>query len=164
MKVREDAVIRPDGSDGIFGSVYIGPGASVVAIDREKYTYLIREWKYPLAKYTLEVISGGLDGDESLEQCARREMAEEAGLTGGTLIDLGNMETITTMVTAPVQLFLATNVEVGAANPGQDEFLEIVRLPFAEAIDMVMSSELQHAATVITILKAARLLGYVPGQ
>lgn len=162
--MREDAVVRPDGSDGIFGSVYVGPGASVVAIDRQKFTYLIREWKYPLGAYTLEVISGGMDGEESAEQCARREMAEEAGLTGGTLIDLGNMDTITTIVKAPVQLFLATDVEVGAASPGQDEFLEVVRLPFAEAIDMVMSSELQHAATVITILKAARLLGYVPGR
>ena len=160
MKVREDAVIRPDGKPGIFGSVEVGAGASVLAIDKQQQTYLIREWKYPLSRYTLEVISGGVDGEESLEECARRELAEEAGLTGGALTDLGWMETITTMVKAPVRLFLAVDVEQGEASPGDDEFLEVVRMPFAEALQKAMSAEFEHAATVITILKAARLLGY----
>lgn len=160
IKVREDKVTRPDGNPGIFGTVDIGVGASVLAIDRHKQVHLIREWKYPLNRYTLEVISGGVDGDESLEECARRELAEEAGLTGGALTDLGWMETITTIVKAPVRLFLAVDVEQGAANPGADEFLEVVQMPFSEAIDKAMSAAFEHAATVITILKAARLLGY----
>ncbi len=158
--MREDAIIRPDGNAGIFGTVHIGAGSSVLAINRKKQVYLIREWKYPLNRFTLEVISGGVDGDESLEECARRELAEEAGLTGGVLTDLGWMETITTIVQAPVRLFLAVDVELGASNPGADEFLEVVRMPFSEAIKKAMSAELEHAATVITILKAARLLGY----
>lgn len=160
MKVREDAVTRPDGNAGIFGTVHIGAGASVLAIDRQKQVHLIREWKYPLNRYTLEVISGGVDGEESLEECARRELAEEAGLTGGLLTDLGWMETITTMVKAPVRLFLAVDVKKGESNPGSDEFLEVVQMPFLEAIEKAMSAEFEHAATVITILKAARLLGY----
>ena len=160
ITVREDAVIRPDGNPGIFGTVDIGVGASVLAIDRHNQVHLIREWKYPLNRYTLEVISGGVDGEESLEECARRELAEEAGLTGGVLTDLGWMETITTIVKAPVRLFLAIDVELGASNPGADEFLEVVQMPFPEAVERAMSAELEHAATVITILKAARQLGY----
>ena len=160
IKVREDAVVRPDGNAGIFGSVEVGPGASVLALDRNRQAYLIREWKYPLNRYTLEVISGGQDEGESFEQCARRELAEEAGLTGGVLTDLGLMETITTIVKAPVQLFLAVDVEPGLANPSADEFLEVVQMPFTQAIQMAMNGDFEHAATVITILKAARLLGY----
>ena len=160
MKLREDAVTRPNGNPGIFGTVEIGPGASVLAIDREKNIYLVREWKYPLARYTLEVISGGKDGEETFEQCARRELEEEAGLTGGTLMALGLMETITTIVKSQVQLFLATDVEPGVVIPGDDDIMEVVKMPFAEALEKAMSAEFEHAATVITILKAARLLGY----
>ena len=160
IKVKEDAVTRPDGNHGIFGTVEIGAGVSVLAIDRDKQVHLIREWKYPLNRYTVEVISGGVDGDESLEECARRELAEEAGLTGGTLTDLGWMETITTIVKAPVRLFLVVDVELGESKPGADEFLEVVQMPFPEAFEKAMSAEFEHAATVITILKAARLLGY----
>ncbi len=160
MKLREDAVTRPNGKAGIFGSVEIGPGASVLAIDREKNIYLVREWKYPLARYTLEVISGGKDGEETIEECARRELEEEAGLTGGNLISLGLMETITTIVKAPVHLFLVTDVEPGMVIPGDDDIMEVVKMTFTEAIEKAMNAEFEHAATTITILKAARLLGY----
>ena len=158
ITVKEDAVHRPYGQPGIFGSVYIGAGASILAIDRERMCYLVREWKYPLDEFSLEVISGGQDGEEPIEECARRELAEEAGLTGGQLIQLGIMESITSIVKAPVHLFLALDVDQGIASPADDEFLEVVRMPFAEAYQMAMSGRLQHAATVITILKAAILL------
>ena len=156
--MKEDAVRRPDGNPGIFGSVYIGAGASIVAIDRDRMCYLIREWKYPLNAYSLEVISGGQDGGEPIADCARRELAEEAGLHGGELIELGVMESITSIVKAPVHLYLALDVEQGAASPSCDEFLEVVRMPFSEAYAMAIDGRLQHAATVITILKAAILL------
>lgn len=161
MTVKEDAVVRPDGKPGIFGSVYIGSGASVLALDAELNCYLVREWKYPLDAYSLEVISGGRDGKESFEECARRELHEEAGLRSERLIDLGMMESITTMVSAPVRLYLALESTPAAGTLEAGEFLEVVRMPFAEVLEMAMTGRLQHAATLITILRAAIYLKMV---
>lgn len=161
MTVKEDAVLRPDKQPGLFGSVYIGPGASVLALDGDLNCHLVREWKYPLHSYSLEVISGGRDGEESFEECARRELREEAGLASERLIDLGTMETITTIVTAPVRLFLALEATPKPGMPGPDEFLEVVKIPFTEVLNMAMTGKLQHAATLITVLRAGILLKMV---
>ena len=41
----------------------------------------------------------------------------------------------------------------------QDEFLDVIRMPLSEAVEMVMRDELPDAKTQIALLKTARLLG-----
>ena len=47
----------------------------------------------------------------------------------------------------------------GETHPDADEFLETVRVPFDEAVELCMSGELTDAKTVAAILKAKVLLG-----
>lgn len=160
IHVHEDAVIRPDGSEGIFGVVEMVPGASVLALSDDGDAFLAREYKYGVARETLEVVSGAIDAGESPLQAAQRELHEELGLTARDWLDLGVVDPFTTVVRSPNYLFLARGIEAeGDAVPDPGEVVRVVRLPFARALELVMAGEITHAASCVLILKAARQLG-----
>ena len=61
------------------------PGAvAIVAVDSEDRIVLVRQLREPARRKLLELASGTLDENEEPEACARRELEEETGFTGGT--------------------------------------------------------------------------------
>jgi ADP-ribose pyrophosphatase len=156
IRLREDRVIRPGGSTGLFGVIEMRSGSTVLALDEQQHACLVREFKYAVARESLELISGGLDNGESPLEAARRELREEAGLEAAEWIDLGVVDPFTTVVRSPNHMFLAVGVSPAARQPDEGEVLELVRVPLAELVEMVMRSEITHAATCVAVLKAAR--------
>ncbi len=157
--MREDRVIRPGGSEGLFGVVEMVPGSSVLAIDEENHAYLVREYKYALERESLEAISGGIDDGEAPLAAAQRELREEAGLMAAEWEELGAVDPFTTAIRCRNHLFLARGLSHTAAAPDDGEELSLVKLPFDAALQMVLAGEISHAASCILILRAARLLG-----
>jgi 8-oxo-dGTP pyrophosphatase MutT (NUDIX family) len=159
IRVREDHVIRPNGTAGMFGVVEVKPGASVLAMEGDGSVYLIKEYKYGVGRESVEVMSGGIEEGETPLDTARRELREELGLTAREYTDLGMIDPFTTAAQSPNYLFLARGLERCESEPDEGEFLEIVRVPFARAVEMAMASEITHAASCAVILKARVWLG-----
>jgi ADP-ribose pyrophosphatase len=65
IAVREDRVIRPGGSAGLFGVVQMVAGSSVLALDGEDQVYLVQEYKYAIGRDSLEAVSGAIDAGET---------------------------------------------------------------------------------------------------
>lgn len=160
ISVREDSVIRPGGQPGIFGVVQMVAGASVLPVTDRGTVLLVREYKYAVGSSSLEVISGGVDGEESPLSCAQRELQEEVGLAAARWDDLGRLDPFTTVVESPNYMFIARDLSVVTATPDPGEHLELVEVRFQEAIELVMKGQITHGASCVTILKAARLHGY----
>src|SRR4029453_13769042 len=96
IALREDRVIRPGGSEGLFGVVEMVPGSSVLAIDDEDNCFLVRQYKYALGRDSLEAISGGIDDGETPLGAAQRELREEVGLIAADWQDLGGVDAVNT--------------------------------------------------------------------
>lgn len=158
INVREDNVIRPDGTKGIFGIIEMKGGASVLAMTNDEQIYLTREYKYGIGRDSLELMSGGMDAGENPLQAAQRELREELGLEAREWIDLGFVDPFTTIIKSPNHMFLARGVNKIQWTPDQGEPLEIITIPFTEAIEMVMLGKITHSASCVLILKAARYL------
>lgn len=159
IKVREDAVVRPDGKNGLFGVVSMKSGSTVLALDSNLNALLVREFKYAIDQPSLELVSGGMDASETPLLAAKRELLEETGATASEWVDFGVLTPFTSVVNSPNYMYLA----LGASFPVQHssapgEPLERVVLPFAEVVEMVMRSEITHGASCALILKAARYL------
>jgi len=157
VKVREDIVCRPDGARGHFGVVEVEQGVSVLALDADRNVFLAREYKYAVARETLEVVSGGLTPGEDPALGARRELSEEAGLTAARWTSLGTVEAAPTVLRAFTHLFLAEELTFGIPHPDPGEVLTIEKMPLSEALARVLDGTIRHAASAVLILKAARL-------
>ncbi|HJQ09067.1 MAG TPA: NUDIX hydrolase [Candidatus Saccharimonadales bacterium] len=153
ISVREDQVIRPDGKTGIFGVVTMRPGISVLPVDDDGYVYLMQEYKYGTEKETIEVISGSGEPGEALHDTVRREMEEEAGLIAREITDLGYIDPFTSVVNSPNYLYLAEGLIEGMPEPEGTEHIQVLRVPYQQALDWVMDGTITHGASVAIILK-----------
>lgn len=158
INVREDKVIHPGGKEGIFGVIEMKAGSTVLAIDDHSHVFLVKEYKYGIERESIELMSGGLDGEESPIDGAKRELKEELGIEAAQWNNLGMVDPFTTVVRSPNYMFLARNLSFGANAPEEWEKIEMIRVPFLDAVEMVMRGEITHSASCVCVLKAARLL------
>jgi 8-oxo-dGTP pyrophosphatase MutT (NUDIX family) len=154
ISVREDRVTRPGGKEGIFGVIEMIAGSSILPMDDEGNVLLVKEYKYAVQRDTVEVISGGIDKTETALEAAKRELLEEVGVEAKEWIELGSVDPFTTVVSSPNYLFLAKGLDHFEANPDEGETLERIKMPFSQALAMVQSGEITHAASCVLILKA----------
>ncbi len=95
--------------------------------------------------------------------CARRELAEEAGLAAPRLEPLGWIWTTPGFTDERIWLFLATGLEAAEQRLEADEVLSVVRLPLARAVAMAASGEIVDGKSVTALLRAAPRLGVSVG-
>lgn len=158
IRVRHDTVLTPAGDPGVYGVVEMRPALGVVAIDDSLHVYLVGQFRYPLECYSWEIPEGAaLDGEE-VTAGAQRELREETGLTARRWTSLGTMSTSNCVTDEVAHLFLAEGLTEGDPDPDDTEELEVRRLPFAEAMAMVRSGEIQDSMSIIALLRAEELL------
>lgn len=119
----------------------------------------VRQYRGPFDRVVLEVPAGMRDvADEPLELTASRELAEEVGLSAGRLDYLTEFYPSAGMTDSTLHLFLATDLApVPRETHGPEEtHMEVLRIPLAEAVDMVMSGEIHDAKSVIGLLLVDR--------
>jgi ADP-ribose pyrophosphatase len=154
IKVTEDQVIRPDGKDGIFGVVEMKAGSSILPIDDEGNVYLTKEYHYAVENDNLEVISGGIDEGENHLEAAKRELLEEAGITAKEWIELGVLDPFTTVIKSSDYMFIAKGLQFQEQRLEGTEQLEIIKIPYNEALKLVKENKITHGASVVLILRA----------
>lgn len=154
IEVTRDEVIRPDGAPGSHCIVRLKAGVSVLAVDDVGMVYLTEEFHYAVGRNTLEVVSGGIDEGETVEEAARRELREELGITASDWLDLGVCDPFTSVVTSPTRLFLARGLTFGPIDLEGTERIRCRQLPLSEAIEMALDGRISHAPSGLLILKA----------
>jgi ADP-ribose pyrophosphatase len=145
------------------------PGAVGVVplLDRDGVptVVLVRQYRPPLDRVVLEIPAGIRDvRDEPTEVTAARELAEEVGLEAKRLDYLTHYYTSGGMTDSVLHLYLATDLATvpATAHGLEEEYMEIVELPLAEALDMVVGGEIRDAKTVIGLLLVDRRLRSEP--
>jgi ADP-ribose pyrophosphatase len=133
--------------------------AVILPVFEDGTVALVRQYRHPAVRYLLEAPAGSLDEGERPEEGAMRELQEELGLTAGRLERLSEFFVSPGFCEEKMWVFLATELTEGRQNPEEDEVLEIVRLPIDEALEMISSSEIQDAKTIIALMMAAPRVG-----
>lgn len=155
IRVREDAVVRPGGDDGVYGVVETGGAAFVVAVDDEQRVALVRIDRHTTGE-SLEVPAGGLDGDEPLI-AAKRELREEAGLTAASWVPLASLNALNGVARARMHIFMATALSPGDdAGDGRAEegILSLEWVDFDEALAMCGDGRIADSETVAALALA----------
>jgi nudix-type nucleoside diphosphatase (YffH/AdpP family) len=103
----------------------------------------------------LEVCAGLLDGDTP-EACARREAEEEAGIRIGALRHAFDTIVSPGSLTETISCFIGAYDTGSIVSPGggleaEGEDIEVVELPFAEALAMIGDGRIIDAKTIMLL-------------
>ncbi len=132
------------------------PGAVGVVPFRDRDTIvMVRQYRHPVGAVTLELPAGKLDAHESVLSCIKRELAEETGYTARTFTPLIRYWPTPAFANEILHLYVATGLKKGRANTDEDEFLEVVSVPFKKAVAMVRCGKIRDSKTVIGLLSCA---------
>ena len=133
--------------------------AAVLPVDDEGNVYLVRQFRAPVGRALMEIPAGKLDykGEDRLE-AAKRELREETGLTAESWTHLNDMLSTVGFCDECISLFLARGLSSGESEPDEDEFVNVVRMPLSEAVDMAMNNEICDAKTVCALMMAWKIL------
>jgi len=133
--------------------------AVIIPILDDGTVVLVRQYRHPAVRYLLEAPAGTLMKGERPEAGAARELEEELGLVATRLEKLSEFFVSPGFLEEKMWVFLATEFSEGQQRLDDDEILEIVRLPIAEALEMITSGEIQDAKTIIGLMLAAPRVG-----
>jgi len=133
------------------------PGAAVVAIDEHNNVLLVRQPRPAVGASVLELPAGLVEEGETPIECARRELAEETGYSAGRLEPLVEFYTSPGFCTERIHIFVATDLAPVDVGHDEEEEIELVRLPFAEALDRVLEQETSDAKTITGLLAYYRM-------
>lgn len=151
-----EQVTLPNGNE-ITLEVIRHPGASaVLPLHEDGSVTLVYQFRHAGGGMHYEVPAGKLDGPELPEKCARRELKEEVGLSAQKLQRLGYIHTTPGFTDELIHLFLATGLEQGDSALEADEYLKPVRMPYAQAVEMVHNGDITDAKTMLALLLAAK--------
>ena len=152
VTLRLKHVRQPDGRVVLREVVEHAPGAAVVAVDADGSVLLVRQSRPAVDSRLLELPAGLVDPGESPDECAVRELAEETGFTASRLEPLVRFYSSPGFCTELLHLFVASGLEPSAMPRDEEEDIEVVRLPLADAIERVLNGEISDAKTVAGLL------------
>ncbi len=140
------------------------PGAvAVAAVDDEGRLLLIRQYRHPVAAYMWEIPAGLLDHPgEDLLDCARRELAEEAGVTATDWSPLLALALSPGGTSERITIFRAGGLTVDPEtrpHTGEAEERELPQLwtTLPEAVERCLDGSITNATAVAAILALAAL-------
>ena len=154
-----DTAGLPDGGTAQREVVLHPGGVAVLALDEADNVALVRQYRYPLHGLLLQLPAGKLDPGKDHRPAALRELSEETGLEAGELTYLGHIYASPGFCDEALHMYLARDLTRARQHLDEDEFLDVVTMPFDTLVEQVMSGEITDAKTVATVLKVKTLLG-----
>lgn len=159
ITVEEHQVLNPAGNPGIYGKVHFKNLAiGIIPLDEENNTWIVGQYRYPLNKYSWEIIEGG--GKLGIDPIvsAQRELLEETGIIATEWEKIGEFNTSNSVTDEVALIYVARGLSFTEAIPEETEQLQVKKLPLHEVYDMVMRNEIDDSLSVVGILKLMQLM------
>ena len=161
VKLNLDQARLPNGTLASREVVYHPGGVAVLALDEDNTVTLVRQYRYPIGQELVELPAGKLDhgAEEDRLLGAKRELSEETGLEAEEWTYLGYTLASPGFCNEALHMYLARGLSRCQQHPDEDEFLDVITMPFAQLVEQVMDGTITDAKTVSTTLKVKVLLG-----
>jgi len=138
--------------------VHHNGGAAAIPLFEDGTTALVRQWRYPMGRYSLEIAAGRIEPGDTPEHTAARELEEELGLRAEAFRKLAEFSVAPGYCEERIHVYLATGLVKSAQNLDDDEEIESVQMPLAEALRLVRTGEIDDAKSIVGLLTAASVL------
>jgi 8-oxo-dGTP pyrophosphatase MutT (NUDIX family) len=159
LTLNVEQVELPNGSTTELEIAHHPGGAAVVAVDAAQRVCLLRQFRHAAGGWITELPAGKLDNKEAPIECARRELAEEAGLNAARWEKLGDFFSSPGVLTEVIHVYLARDLQPATAMPEPHEVFEVRWVPLREAVALASAARIQDAKTLVGLFWAAAALG-----
>jgi ADP-ribose pyrophosphatase len=140
------------GEEHVFTNIDSVDWVNVIAIDSQQRMLLIRQFRFGTRAITLEVPGGMCDPGEHPRATAVRELREETGYVGKSVVELGFCEPNPAILNNRAHMFLIEDCEPAGAmvlDPGED--IEVVPTPVDEVMEMLNTGAITHALVAVAL-------------
>jgi ADP-ribose pyrophosphatase len=165
LALGKDTVELPNKNHAAREVVFHSGGVCVLPLSDNGEIIMVRQFRYPFKDVLLEIPAGKLEPGENPLECGVRELFEETGCTAESFTFIGRLYPTPAYCTEVIHMYLARGLsldEEKGNSPDADEFLDVVKLPFTKAVDMVLNNEIPDAKTQLAVLKTKLLLENQP--
>jgi ADP-ribose pyrophosphatase len=158
LKVSRDTVRLPNGATATREHI-VHPGAvMILPVLANGDLVMERQFRYPLGRDFIEFPAGKLDRGEEPLAAAKRELLEETGYQARHWEFLASIHVAIAYSNERIDLFLAEGLELHQAKLDEEEFLEILTVPPAQAIAWLAEGGITDSKTVVALLLLERRL------
>lgn len=142
VRVRRD-VVRHSGS------------VVILAVDETARTprvLLEKQYRHAAGRFLYELPAGRIDEGENELRAAKRELLEETGYSARSWKRVLRFWASPGFVAEAMSLYFARDLQLGTAQPEDDEVIEMKLLPLEKAVAMVLNGTIQDAKTIAGVL------------
>ena len=165
LNVKRDRVRLPNGHESVREVIRHVGAVCVVPVTEDGRVVVERQYRYPIDQVITEIPAGKLDSkEEDRLHAAKRELAEETGITADHWTDMGLYYPAPAYSDEKITMYLAQGLHLGKQHLDEDEFLNVEFVPLEELAEEILSGAITDGKTQVAILKAAMLLKKQKGQ
>ncbi|MGE3062329.1 MAG: NUDIX hydrolase [bacterium] len=153
FKVKRDEVILENKRESIREVVVHGGSVAMLPYDdKKKIFYLVKQYRYAVGKYVLEIPAGTLEKNEKIESAVNRELSEEVGFVSKNIVKLASLMPSPGFLTEVLHLYLCRDLIKEKREKDFDEEIEVMKLTEAELDSHIKTDEALDGKTVAAFL------------
>lgn len=164
LQLNVERVVLPNGATAELEIAHHPGGATVVALDQSGRVCLLRQYRHAAGGWIVELPAGKIDNREPPLECARRELAEEAGRLAARWDSLGSFFSSPGVLTEVIHVFLARDLTPVEAAPELHEVFETSWVPLRDAMAMASDGTIRDGKTLVGLLWANAALAAGGGR
>jgi ADP-ribose pyrophosphatase len=160
-RLREDQVEVEDGKKIDYAYLERDEAVIVVPVTTSGEIVLLKQYRYPVDEWCLEVPAGGTHdtGSADLEEVARKELREEVGGTAKSLTYVTFFYSANAMTNEKCHVYLAQGVELSKKPKTESsESIETQLVPVEKAVELARSGAIKTAPCALALLLCEPLL------
>ena len=154
FNVDRDLLLEDDGREVTRLVVRHPGGSGGLPVFTDGTVALVRQYRHPAGRELLEIPAGRIEEGESPEQCAQREIEDETASRPDRLEKLAEFYSTPGFCEEKLYVYLATQLRPSSQSLDHDERLNVVRMPFKDALALVHSGEIEDSKTIVALLLA----------
>jgi ADP-ribose pyrophosphatase len=145
--------IRQESGKTTLREVVLHPGGvAAIPILDDGRILLIRQFRYAIGKFILELPAGKLDSGQPPLETVAREIEEEIGYCAGTLSHETTFYTTPGICNESIHLFIARNLVQSTQRLEEGEHITLEAYTLEECLKKIATEEINDGKTILGIL------------